>query len=595
MVDVTMARSRERRASVLRGVLVVVAALWALVSPVAAYAQADTFYLDRLYMAGAPEDGIGVWRPHMSEKTRFFGQLGLGFSFEPFRFENEINDLQQRAFVAARRGVPVQAQLITYADIGVEIFDRFSVQVLVPATVFQHGDSTGDESGHAPEAQKTFAAPNPAALMDTRLLARVILYRNDARSFKLGAEGGVWIPTGNRISYASDRATSGSLGLGVEGDWKKVVLTGNLGVQFRPFGAINSFSVNHELRYALGLFFPIRDGSIRLGGEIFGSAPLGGTGLTGPVANIPLEWMAEGRFWLDQKRRGYLGVGGGTRVTPGYAPDFRLVALLGYSFSIADVSPPSPPKRFKAERFAEHGADTDHDKIPDDIDLCPTDPEDGKPPNTDDGCPAPPDRDGDGIPDNVDKCPDNPEDFDGIQDDDGCPEDDADKDGIPDAQDACPLEPGEPDPDPKRNGCPKFIRRITGSTEIQLLKNIEFATNKAVILPKSFPIVDEVVRLLKVNTDIKKLAIEGHTDNRGSDALNERLSNDRAASVMKYLTEHGIEGGRLTAQGFGPKRPIADNNTVDGRQRNRRVEFHITEQAGVTPPAPEGGAAPPPP
>jgi outer membrane protein OmpA-like peptidoglycan-associated protein len=63
---------------------------------------------------------------------------------------------------------------------------------------------------------------------------------------------------------------------------------------------------------------------------------------------------------------------------------------------------------------------------------------------------------------------------------------------------------------------------------------------------------------------------------------------------MKYLTEKGIDGGRLTAQGYGPKRPIADNNTNDGRQRNRRVEFHIKEQAGGTPVQPAPGTAPKP-
>ena len=113
------------------------------------------------------------------------------------------------------------------------------------------------------------------------------------------------------------------------------------------------------------------------------------------------------------------------------------------------------------------------------------------------------------------------------------------------------------------------------------------------ILPKSYPIVDEVVRLLKVNPDIRHLAIEGHTDNRGSDQLNEKLSNDRANAVMKYISDHGIDAGRLSAKGYGPKRPIADNNTDEGRQQNRRVEFHITDQAGVTPAAPATPPTPP--
>lgn len=559
-------RSRvARRIATALSALALLAPLASVTSPGVARAQTRAFYLDRLFMAGAPDDAIGVWRPHMGERTRFFGQLGFGFGFEPFRNENQYQ------FTAPTPGAPVKYQLITYADVGVEILDRFAFQVQLPAVLFQNGNGSADQ----PDTK--------AALMDLRLDARAVLFRNDARSFKLGAQAGVWIPTGNRNSYASDGGAAGSLGLALEGDWKKFFLTGNLGFQFRPEGAVHSFTVKNEFRYAVGIFAPIRDGSIRLGGQIFGGVGLAG-GKTYPGANVPLEWMAEGRFALGEKRRGWFGIGGGTRLTAGYAPDFRVVAVLGYAFNVADVDPPAPGRRFKAERFAEHGADTDHDKIPDDIDLCPTEPEDGKPPNPDDGCPALADRDGDGIPDNVDKCPDNPEDFDGIQDADGCPEDDADKDGIPDAQDACPKEPGDADPDPKKNGCPKFIRRISGSTEIQLLKNIEFATGKATILTKSFPIVDEVVRLMKVNQDIKHLAIEGHTDNRGSDELNERLSNDRANAVMKYIGEHGIDLGRLSAKGYGPKKPVADNNTNDGRQRNRRVEFHITDQAGVSTP-----------
>ena len=84
--------------------------------------------------------------------------------------------------------------------------------------------------------------------------------------------------------------------------------------------------------------------------------------------------------------------------------------------------------------------------------------------------------------------------------------------------------------------------------------------------------------MLKVNPEIEHVRIEGHTDNRGSDELNERLSNDRAHSVMSYLVEHGIEASRLSAKGFGPKVPIADNGTAQGRRTNRRVEFKLQRQ-----------------
>lgn len=602
--QVTLRPSRARRPASIRRLAraaLAAAGLAAASSPAVARAQARTFYLDRLFMAGAPDDSIAMWRPQMGDKTRFYGQLGLGFGLNPFRVENEIAvrtdtpehenaDLVKRGNVAAKNGTPVSAQLILYADIGVEIFDRFGFQVQFPAAVFQKGSTSN--AAHLPDAPTVATA----APMDLRLDARAILFRTDSRSFKLGAEAGVWIPTGNQDSYGSDAGAAGHLGIAMEYDAKKVFFLLNTGFQFRPLSGINDFQVSHEWRYGFGAFVPIRDGSVRLGAQIFGSTGLT-AGTTFSAANTPLEWMAEIRGNPDQKRRAWLSFGGGTRLTAGYAPDFRLVALAGYSFGVADTNPPAPGKKFRAERYAEHGADTDHDGIPDDIDLCPTEPEDHKPPNPDDGCPALPDRDGDGIPDVSDKCPDNPEDFDGIQDADGCPEDDADKDGIPDAQDACPKEPGEPSPEPAKNGCPQFIRRITGSSEIQILKQVQFATGKATILKNSFPILDEVVRLLKVNLEITHLDIEGHTDNKGSDDLNEKLSNDRANSVMKYLIEHGIDAGRLSAAGFGPRRPIADNNTADGRQKNRRVEFHIrnkVEGGGATPPPPDGAPQAPP-
>jgi outer membrane protein OmpA-like peptidoglycan-associated protein len=140
------------------------------------------------------------------------------------------------------------------------------------------------------------------------------------------------------------------------------------------------------------------------------------------------------------------------------------------------------------------------------------------------------------------------------------------------------------------NGCPQFIKRVTGSTEIEIVKQIQFDTGRATIKPGSYPILDEIVRLLKANPDIKKLNIEGHTDDRGALEMNMKLSQDRADSVKAYLTSHGIDEGRLEAHGFGPSKPIESNATDAGRQKNRRVEFHITQQG---PPSSSGAAKPP--
>jgi OmpA-OmpF porin, OOP family len=545
-----------------------------LLAPAAAEAQSSTMYLDRLYIGGAPEDGIGIWRPYWNPKTRFFGQFGLGFALNPFRVENHRDDPQLAGILNRDSGNPVQAQLINYLSVGTEIVERVSIQASLPIIYFQTGNQTS-----VPNAPGDSVAIQTASLMDLRLDARVKVFQSASRNFTLGLQGGVWIPTGNKFSFAGDGSAAGLVGVAAEYHPSKTLFfVFNTAFQIRPPGGVNDFKSDDEWRWGVGAFLPLRGGALRLGAQIFGS-----TGLTGDTFfdgdNTPLEWMAEGRFALDRKQRAWVGAGAGTRLTPGYAPDMRVTATIGYAFGITDVNPPSPSKRFKFKYDGQ--ADTDKDGLPDDIDLCPTDPEDNKQPNPSDGCPALPDRDGDGIPDANDKCPDEPEDFDKVDDKDGCPEDDPDKDGIADATDACPKEPGDKNADAAKNGCPNFIRRISGSNEIQILKKVEFATGKSTILQQSYPILDEVIRLLKVNPDIKLLSIEGHTDNRGSDDLNEKLSADRAKAVLDYLvTKGGIEASRLASAGFGPQRPIADNATNDGRQRNRRVEFIIKERSG---------------
>src|SRR5262249_47866718 len=107
---------------------------------------------------------------------------------------------------------------------------------------------------------------------------------------------------------------------------------------------------------------------------------------------------------------------------------------------------------------------------------------------------------------------------------------------------------------------------------------IEFETGKAVIKPGSFPILDEVVTLMKAQGSIK-MGVYGHTDSRGIAANNLKLSSDRAASVMAYLIGHGIAASRLESQGFGQTKPIADNATEEGRAKNRRVEFKMLSGA----------------
>lgn len=101
---------------------------------------------------------------------------------------------------------------------------------------------------------------------------------------------------------------------------------------------------------------------------------------------------------------------------------------------------------------------------------------------------------------------------------------------------------------------------------------INFDTAKADIKPESAAIVDEIVALMRNNTQLN-IAIEGHTDNVGTAASNQTLSEARAKSVMAAIVAKGIPAARLSAQGFGQTKPIADNATEEGKARNRRVEL----------------------
>jgi outer membrane protein OmpA-like peptidoglycan-associated protein/tetratricopeptide (TPR) repeat protein len=110
-----------------------------------------------------------------------------------------------------------------------------------------------------------------------------------------------------------------------------------------------------------------------------------------------------------------------------------------------------------------------------------------------------------------------------------------------------------------------------------VLRNIFFDTNKYELKPESQVELDNVVRLLKENPSLK-IRINGHTDNVGKPADNLTLSNNRARAVVAYLTANGINATRLSSEGFGAGKPIADNTTEEGKAQNRRTELRVISQ-----------------
>jgi outer membrane protein OmpA-like peptidoglycan-associated protein len=119
---------------------------------------------------------------------------------------------------------------------------------------------------------------------------------------------------------------------------------------------------------------------------------------------------------------------------------------------------------------------------------------------------------------------------------------------------------------------------ILTPSNIAITDKVQFEVGKADLKPMSFALLDEVVTVMKGNPQIELVEIGGHTDITGSADLNRKLSQQRAESVMKYIASKGIAKSRLEAKGFGPDVPIADNNTPEGQEANRRVEFLIVKQ-----------------
>jgi len=229
--------------------------------------------------------------------------------------------------------------------------------------------------------------------------------------------------------------------------------------------------------------------------------------------------------------------------------------------------------------------DSDGDGIPDHLDACPyeaglaefngcPDSDGDGIPDKDDDCPTVPglkslkgcpDADGDGIADHLDDCPNQA----GPKENKGCPWPDRDGDGVLDKDDECPDVPGTV----ANKGCPEVTTEIIKQLN-EFSKTILFDTGKSTIRTESYAALQSIVDIMKEYPKAK-FHIEGHTDSTGSLALNERLSKERAAAVKDYLVSIGMDASRLSSEGYGPHRPVADNKTAAGRQQNRRVEISL--------------------
>jgi outer membrane protein OmpA-like peptidoglycan-associated protein len=492
----------------------------------------------------------------------------------------------------------VSDQIALHVGASVNLVDRLRLNFNVPAYVYATGDSGTVKN-------VTLEAPTKAqSIGDVRAGADIRIGGEYRGGFELAGGVDVWIPTATEGSYTSDgsvRFQPHFIGAGEIGPF---VYSARVGVMYRSRDEkIAGGQLGTEMDFGGAVGLRVADGRLVIGPEFYGSTVVVKSGVF-DKRSTPVEGILGAHVKIGAGFR--IGAGGGAGLTRGFgSPAYRV--LLGIDWmpeieerkdrdhdgnyddedacpDVAGVHADDPKKNGCPieQAVVEDPAqppppsDRDQDGIIDSKDACPDDagPASEEPPKN--GCP---DRDKDGVIDKEDACPDTP----GIASADpkknGCPDDpDRDKDGIPNTEDACPDEPGKKDKDPKRNGCPQaFIK----DGQIKILDQVKFATNSAAIVPgkDSESILEAVKKVLTDHPEIKKVRIEGHTDNRGTRAANQKLSEGRAASVVTWLTKHGIDQSRLSSAGFGQDRPMAENTTEEGRRLNRRVEFHIESES----------------
>lgn len=565
-----------------------------------ARAQRTGFVLDRFRPAPTSEDGLALVLP------RTLGHLQPGFGL--------TLDYAHRPLVLAqadREEALVEHRLVGHVTAALGLGSRFELFLRAPMLYVQRG-----EERLAVSAQPL---PEGAAFGSLHAGASLRLLGADDGPLSLGISSWIEAPTGDRARLIGDDGVSAGGLLTAASHTHLVSFAINVGGRYRPSLDSPYARVGSELLLGAGAYLYAHR-RVTLLGELAGAVSLRDWGevttdstplevLLGLRVATPIELALT--FGGGYGLTGAVGVPGGRALVQiAYpAPRKALVAPDSDGDGLRDPRDRCPSRREDLDGFEDGDGcpdlDNDKDGTADKSDACPRDPEDRDGFEDADGCPDL-DNDKDGIADGADRCPNAVEDRDGFEDEDGCADLDNDKDNLLDLRDQCPNEPEDPDgfadedgcadPDNDKDGvldiddecptapgehaakgCPTKVR--VERDQIRILDRVEFPSNRAELQPESLSILDQVRSVLEVNPQIRRLRIEGHTDDRGPNARNKKLSQRRAEAVMKYLVRAGIDPARLSAQGWGEERPLVNNDSAENRQTNRRVEFHIVDAA----------------
>ncbi len=536
-------------------------------------------------------------------------QLGLSFNYakDPLIMRDQSGN---RALEVLRH------QIASDIHAGVGLLPWLDVILRIPLTLYQDGEF--------PSGVSDGRSLSGFFLSDIQLGAKVQFLREKRHLLDMGLTFYLGIPISNPISLNGSQGVSFGGNFNISKQVSIVRLMFNVGYRYQAQAEFGNLLLDHELTYGLGAVVEAVSDTFELVFDLAGS-----TSLSRPTPeSTPMEFYFGGRYYPMTTKDLAITLGGAVGVMPGVGtPQFRVVLGVRWSPILSDQDKDGlidrkdrcPKTPGPLENQGCPWGDKDKDGLTDNIDKCP----DVAGPKENKGCPWD-DRDKDGLTDNIDKCPDTPgpkenkgcpwgdKDKDGLTDNvdkcpdipgpkenKGCPWGDKDKDGLTDNVDKCPDVPGPkenkgcPDTDrdkdgivdrldkcpdvpglKKKQGCPiVLLVKVVGS-QIKVLQKIFFNTGSARIRRVSFPVLSQVLEVLKSRPKIS-VRVEGHTDNVGGAKYNLGLSRRRAKSVRSYLIKKGIDEGRLTSVGYGLTKPVLPNTSRKNRSKNRRVEFHI--------------------